>query len=85
MKSSKQIAPVNNEARVKISSGFTPNPCNAPLVKAPMSIPKENDASKIGNRILPVSLSSLKVSTLAGGEMRPQKIPAGIANEIKVK
>ena len=50
-----------------------------------MSIPKENDASKIGNRILPVSLSSLKVSTLAGGEIRPQKIPAGIAYEIKVK
>ncbi|MFL2806180.1 MAG: hypothetical protein ACJ0BI_04150 [Paracoccaceae bacterium] len=85
MKSSKQMSPVNNEARVKISLGFTPNPCNAPLVKAPMSIPKENDASKIGNRILSVSLSSLKVSTLAGGEIRPQKIPAGIAYEIKVK
>ncbi|MFL2826725.1 MAG: hypothetical protein ACJ0BS_01750 [Paracoccaceae bacterium] len=79
------MSPVNNEARVKISLGFTPNPCNAPLVKAPMSIPKENDASKIGNRILSVSLSSLKVSTLAGGEIRPQKIPAGIAYEIKVK
>ena len=85
MKSSKQMSPVNNEARVKISLGFSPNPCNAPLVKAPMSIPKENDASKIGNRILSVSLSSLKVSTLAGGEIRPQKIPAGIAYEIKVK
>ena len=47
--------------------------------------PQFEQGLKIGNNILPVSSSSLNVSTLAGGDTKPKNIPAGNASNRKVK
>tara|TARA_X000001036_G_C20198876_1_gene610692 strand:- start:99 stop:443 length:345 start_codon:yes stop_codon:yes gene_type:complete len=79
------MRPTINETEEKIVSGRTLCPRRKPLVKAPVKIPKDINASKIGNNILPVSSSSLNVSTFAGGDTKPKNIPAGNARSKKVK